>query len=280
MRRCSPSSPPPGAWPAALRAAGPLVRRVPAGGGRRVRAPRAPGCRGGGRSSPASSPPGDDAAPPRGAESARWLISRSRADQAQEIVDSRRATASSTGRTSGPRARRSGGLPRPVPGGQPSAGWCSSASSGRCHVAPIFAIFTFAPTVFEYPPAGGPRPPGTLAAQRGRRRGRAGRQAHGRPGRTAGAADPAVLGDGRGARRRRARGARPGADRRRCFAVFSSDALPGDLAAVSPIEMLPTEVRSAGVGTGAAFGRVGGGDGAFLLPVEDSRGPAARARAG
>jgi putative MFS transporter len=53
-----------------------------------------------------------------------------------------------------------------------------------------------------------------------------------------------------------------------CFAIFSfMNALQGNLTAVYPIEILPTEVRSTGVGFTAACSRVGAAVGTFLLPV-------------
>jgi MFS transporter, putative metabolite transport protein len=53
-----------------------------------------------------------------------------------------------------------------------------------------------------------------------------------------------------------------------CFAVFSFlNALSGNLTAVYPIEILPTAVRSSGVGVAAAASRIGAAVGTFLLPV-------------
>jgi len=52
------------------------------------------------------------------------------------------------------------------------------------------------------------------------------------------------------------------------FAVFSFvNAVQGNLTAVYPIEILPTEVRSSGVGVAAAVSRVGAAIGTFLLPI-------------
>ena len=60
----------------------------------------------------------------------------------------------------------------------------------------------------------------------------------------------------------------PGAIALVCFAVFSFlNALQGNLTAVYPIEMLPTEVRSTGVGFATACSRIGAAAGTFLLPV-------------
>jgi putative MFS transporter len=53
-----------------------------------------------------------------------------------------------------------------------------------------------------------------------------------------------------------------------CFAVFAFfNALQGNLTAVYPIEVFPTDVRSTGVGIGSAASRVGAAVGTFLLPV-------------
>lgn len=53
-----------------------------------------------------------------------------------------------------------------------------------------------------------------------------------------------------------------------CFAVFSFfNALGGNLTAVYPIEIFPTEVRSSAVGFAAAASRIGAAAGTFLLPI-------------
>jgi putative MFS transporter len=53
-----------------------------------------------------------------------------------------------------------------------------------------------------------------------------------------------------------------------CFAVFAFfNALQGNLSAVYPIEIMPTEVRSSAVGVSAAASRVGAAAGTFLLPI-------------
>lgn len=52
------------------------------------------------------------------------------------------------------------------------------------------------------------------------------------------------------------------------FAVFAFfNALTGNLTAVYPIEVFPTDVRATGVGIANAFSRVGAAAGTFLLPV-------------
>jgi len=52
------------------------------------------------------------------------------------------------------------------------------------------------------------------------------------------------------------------------FAVFAFfNALTGNLTAVYPIEVFPTDVRATGVGIANAFSRIGAAGGTFLLPV-------------
>ena len=52
------------------------------------------------------------------------------------------------------------------------------------------------------------------------------------------------------------------------FAVFAFfNALTGNLTAVYPIEVFPTDVRATGVGIANAFSRIGAAAGTFLLPV-------------
>jgi putative MFS transporter len=52
------------------------------------------------------------------------------------------------------------------------------------------------------------------------------------------------------------------------FAVFAFfNAVAGNLTAVYPIEVFPTDVRATGVGIANAFSRIGAAAGTFLLPV-------------
>jgi putative MFS transporter len=52
------------------------------------------------------------------------------------------------------------------------------------------------------------------------------------------------------------------------FAVFAfCNAMTGNLTAVYPIEVFPTDVRATGVGIANAFSRIGAAVGTFLLPV-------------
>lgn len=53
-----------------------------------------------------------------------------------------------------------------------------------------------------------------------------------------------------------------------CFAAFAFfNALQGNLDAVYPAEVFPTELRSTGIGFTTAFSRIGAAAGTFLLPV-------------
>lgn len=53
-----------------------------------------------------------------------------------------------------------------------------------------------------------------------------------------------------------------------CFAAFAFfNALQGNLTAVYPVEVFPTELRSTGVGVSVAFSRIGAAAGTFLLPI-------------
>jgi putative MFS transporter len=52
------------------------------------------------------------------------------------------------------------------------------------------------------------------------------------------------------------------------FAVFAfCNALTGNLTAVYPTEVFPTDVRATGVGIANAFSRIGAAAGTFLLPI-------------
>ncbi|MBV9922654.1 MAG: MFS transporter [Pseudonocardia sp.] len=53
-----------------------------------------------------------------------------------------------------------------------------------------------------------------------------------------------------------------------CFAAFAfTNALQGNLTAVYPAEVFPTELRSTGIGFSTAFSRIGAASGTFLLPI-------------
>ncbi|MGN8049024.1 MFS transporter [Curtobacterium sp. 22159] len=136
-----------------------------------------------------------------------------------------------------------------------------------CNVAPYFAIFTFAPTVLDSlhlsNAAAGTITVNAMAAI-GALVGmltieRMGRRRQLIPPFWIMAVALAVVG---------LWGSAPGIVVVLCFAVFSfMNAAQGNLTAVYPIEVLPTEVRSTGVGFAAACSRVGAAAGTFLLPV-------------
>ena len=63
-------------------------------------------------------------------------------------------------------------------------------------------------------------------------------------------------------------GSAPGGVVVACFAAFAFfNALQGNLTAVYPSEVFPTELRSTGVGVSTAFSRIGAAAGTFLLPI-------------
>jgi putative MFS transporter len=63
-------------------------------------------------------------------------------------------------------------------------------------------------------------------------------------------------------------GSAPGGVIVACFAAFAfTNALQGNLTAVYPAEVFPTELRSTGIGFSTAFSRIGAASGTFLLPV-------------
>ena len=63
-------------------------------------------------------------------------------------------------------------------------------------------------------------------------------------------------------------GSAPGGVIVACFAAFAfTNALQGNLTAVYPAEVFPTELRSTGIGFTTAFSRIGAAAGTFLLPV-------------
>jgi putative MFS transporter len=199
-------------------------------------------------------------------ESPRWLMQRGRTDEARRIID-----------------RYLGGeayfRDEEYGSEQPGTGWRRLFAPElrsrtvfvcmfwACLVAPYFAIFTFAPEVFAALQLTDPRA-STIAAN-----------------------SIAVLGAVVGmltiewvGRRKQLIGPfwimtgallvvglwtdAPAAVIVACFALFAfCNALSGNLTAVYPIEVFPTDVRASGVGIASAFSRIGAAVGTFLLPV-------------
>ncbi|WP_375405439.1 MFS transporter [uncultured Amnibacterium sp.] len=200
-------------------------------------------------------------------ESPRWLLSRGREQEARAVVDDRLGgRAYFEQEELGDEQQRDGGY-RALFAPENRRRALFIGVFWACNVAPYFAIFTFAPTVLKSLDLGN-ETVGTITVNAMAAIGavvgmltieRVGRRRQLIPPFWAMAAALAIVGFWAGA---------PGAVIVACFAVFSFlNALQGNLTAVYPIEILPTEVRSTGVGFGAACSRVGAAAGTFLLPI-------------
>jgi putative MFS transporter len=200
-------------------------------------------------------------------ESPRWLIGQGRNPEGRKIIDrylggETAYQSEAFGAETGARARY--------------RDLFTSENRGRliflcvfwaCNVAPYFAIFTFAPTVLKSLNLNN-EAVGTIVLNAMAAVGalvgmitieRIGRRKQAIPPFWIMAGALAVVGLWAHA---------PGAIVVACFAVFSFfNALSGNLTAVYPIEILPTGVRSSGVGFAAAASRVGAAAGTFLLPI-------------
>ena len=198
-------------------------------------------------------------------ESPRWLLAHGRGDAARAVVDRHLGGAAYFD------AERFGaeehGAKAALLRGENLKRLVFLAVFWSCNVAPYFAIFTFAPTVLKALDLTDPAV-GTITVNAFAAIGAvAGMISIERIGRRRQAIVPfwimaaalAVVGLWSGA---------PGWVLVACFAGFSFfNALSGNLTAVYPIEILPTAVRSSGVGVATACSRIGAAIGTFLLPV-------------
>jgi putative MFS transporter len=200
-------------------------------------------------------------------ESPRWLLNHGREREARAVIDERLGGQAYFEREEFGEERTQPGGYRALLSGENRRKAVFIAVFWACNVAPYFAIFTFAPTVLKSLHLGN-EAAGTIVVNAMAAIGavvgmltieRLGRRKQLIPPFWVMAAALALVGFWVGA---------PAALIVACFAVFSFfNALQGNLTAVYPIELLPTEVRSTGVGFGAACSRIGAAAGTFLLPI-------------
>jgi putative MFS transporter len=199
-------------------------------------------------------------------ESPRWLLNHGRPEQARAVVDRFLGAAYFDAEEFGAEPQASGGL-RALFTGENRRRMIFICVFWSCNVAPYFAIFTFAPTVLSSLDLSN-EAAGTIAANGVAAVGaivgwltieRLGRRRQLIPPFWIMAVALVVVGLWQPA---------PAAVVVGCFAVFSFfNAMSGNLTAVYPIEILPTEVRTSGVGVAAAVSRIGAAVGTFLLPL-------------
>jgi MFS transporter, putative metabolite transport protein len=199
-------------------------------------------------------------------ESPRWLVSEDREDEAREIVDEHLGADYFEDEDLGEESREDAtfaDLFRPDM-------WRRTAFACiffTCLVAPYFAIFTFAPQVFEALGVTDPKASiigSNTVAFLGALAGmlvieKVGRRPLLLISFYVMVATLAVIG---------AWGSAPSLILVACFVLFAFfNAISGDLTGVYPSEIFPSEVRSTGAGFAAAMSRIGAAGGTFLLPL-------------
>ncbi|MFP3466558.1 MFS transporter [Leifsonia sp. SIMBA_070] len=199
-------------------------------------------------------------------ESPRWLIGKGRQQEADRIVEQNLGAEYFAAEGMDAEQEGRGGY-RELFRGQNLRRLLFISVFWACNVAPYFAIFTFAPVVLKSlnmsnPAAGtiGVNALATVGALVGALTiEHIGRRKQLIPPFWIMAVVLAVVGVWSGA---------PAWVTILCFAIFAFfNALQGNLSAVYPIEIMPTEVRSSAVGVAAAASRIGAAAGTFLLPV-------------
>jgi putative MFS transporter len=204
-------------------------------------------------------------------ESPRWLMGRGRVEEARAVADRYLGGGDDYFREEDLEHEHrdtvsSGGLKRLFEPGMRGR-TLFVCTFYACNVAPYFAIFTFAPQVFAALQINNEAASTILANAIAVVGALVGMLTIERIGRRQQLIGPfwimtvalLVVGLWEGA---------PGGVIVACFAAFAfTNALQGNLTAVYPAEVFPTELRSTGIGFSTAFSRIGAACGTFLLPV-------------